>query len=134
MSSQALIGYVLEALPDDDGPKSVLADEPVTVPRIAEAAGQGDEVACAAIARMAGYLGVGLSNVIRHLDPEAIIIGGDVAVLGEALLAPLREELAARSIAGTPVAAEVSLSQLGDTAAAAGAAALVLAEVYGDTL
>jgi glucokinase len=50
-------------------------------------------------------LGVGLASIANALDPEVIVIGGGVIAAGELLLAPAREELAARAL--PPIAAEV---------------------------
>lgn len=132
VSNQALIENVRGRL--GEFPSDILADDALTIDSIAKAAAQSDRTALAGIEEMGRHLGVGLSNVIRHFDPEAIIIGGDAPRLGEALLVPIRKELASRSIGGVPITTDIARSRLGGTAAAGGAAALVLAQVYGITL
>jgi len=129
VSNQALIENVRGRLAEF--PSSVLRGDALTIDNIAKAAAQSDGAALAGIEEMGRYLGIGLCNVVRHFDPGAIIIGGDAARFGEALLGPIRRELASRSIEGVPITADIALSRLGESAAAGGAAALVLAEVYG---
>jgi len=58
---------------------------------LTDAALEGDSDARAALAEMAGWLGVGLANMIAVFDPEVIVIGGGVWRAGELLLAPARE-------------------------------------------
>jgi glucokinase len=65
--------------------------EQITAKLIAEAAATGDPVAREIWEETIAYLSLGLSNVIVMLEPEAIILGGGVALTGEQLLKPLRE-------------------------------------------
>ena len=69
-------------------------------PLIAEAARAGDPVARAEIERTAEWLAYGLANAIALFHPERIAIGGGVALMGELLLAPLREHV--RRVAFAP--------------------------------
>ena len=48
------------------------------------------------------YLGTGVANVVSLFSPNAVIIGGSVANLGEPLFAAVRREVATRCKA-TPV-------------------------------
>lgn len=60
---------------------------PETIRRAAEA---GDAVATAILARVGGYLGIGVANLVTTLSPNRVILGGSVARLGPWLFDPVR--------------------------------------------
>ncbi|GIJ64248.1 ROK family transcriptional regulator [Virgisporangium aurantiacum] len=60
---------------------------------LAEAAGRGDERALAAVRTVAGRFAKGIAAIRSLLDPEVVVIGGDMAALGPILLEPLVEAL-----------------------------------------
>ena len=85
----------------------------------------GDRRATDAFAELTRWIGVGLANLVNSLDPARIVVGGGLVSLGEELLGPSREHLAAtlyqtdhRDI--PPVVA----AELGAEAGAVGAALL----------
>lgn len=65
----------------------------ITAKIVAEAAMQGDRLAIEIWDETVFYLSLGLCNIIVTIEPEAIILGGGVATVGEQLLAPLREQI-----------------------------------------
>ena len=71
------------------------------------------------------YLGFGLTTLANALDPDLIIIGGGLALLGEDLLAPARAILSQRALPG-PATCPVVAAELGADAAVVGAASLVI--------
>jgi hypothetical protein len=60
------------------------------------------------------------------LNPELIVIGGDLASVGEALFEPMRRTIARSIMSPHARALQIVASTLGDSAGARGAAALVL--------
>jgi glucokinase len=78
-----------------------------------------------AIAKTGEYLGFGLVTLANALDPRAIIIGGGLAELGDALLEPARNILKKIALPG-PSTCPVLLAKLGGDAAIIGAASLVI--------
>lgn len=68
----------------------------LTCAMLADAARQGDAVALAEIRRVAGSIGIALSNVITLFHPERIAMGGGVSLMGDVLLEPLRAAVAER--------------------------------------
>ena len=62
---------------------------------IAAAAAAGDTAARAIMARQIEYLAQGLAAVTCVLNPTTIILGGEIAAIGAALVGPLRARLAA---------------------------------------
>ncbi len=73
----------------------------------------------------AAVLARALANVAMVLDPSRIVLGGELAALGEALAQPVRRELETLPF-GTPV--ELSFSPLGERSSLVGALGLVLTE------
>ncbi|MCW3060028.1 MAG: hypothetical protein JWQ02_1849 [Capsulimonas sp.] len=85
----------------------------------------------AAIAQTGRYLGFGLVSLANALDPDAIVIGGGLAGLGDLLLDPARAVLRERALPG-PAQTSVMLASLGEHASTIGAAALVIPAPKGD--
>ena len=71
------------------------APERVTGEDVAEAAAAGDRLAAGLIADVGTWLGQGLADLAAVLDPDVVVVGGGMSRLGEVLLGPARERLAA---------------------------------------
>ncbi len=84
----------------------------------------GDPAVDAAIERLARYVGVGLANVATILHPQAFVLGGGLALLGERLFAPAREEMRRRVRMFPAEGIQVLRSETGDNAALYGGLAL----------
>lgn len=82
----------------------------------------GDAQAIAGLARIGGYLGIGIANMIAILTPDRIVIGGGIAAAGELLLDPIREELGRRVRTTALDEVAVVIAELGTWAGAIGAA------------
>jgi glucokinase-like ROK family protein len=94
----------------------------ITVQHIYQAAALNDELALEIIKGTVRYLGVAIANVAALLNPELVILGGDVPRDEALLLAPLQ-----RLLDGTvPSPPRLVLSQLGDAAVLMGAIACTL--------
>jgi glucokinase len=61
---------------------------------IFQAAFNGDESARRVLDRALKYLTAAVVSLLHIFDPEVLIVGGNIAVAGEALLAPLRSAVA----------------------------------------
>lgn len=86
----------------------------------------GDHELAVALAGVGRSLGRHLAGVCTLLDPEILVIGGELARAGELLLEPLRAELAANVLHGTAGPVPVVSSALGELAEARGAVALAV--------
>ncbi len=71
-----------------DGDASRLTGEDV-----ARAAADGDPVAQSLVTDVGEWLGQGIADLAAVLDPDVVVIGGGVSVLGEMVLRPARERL-----------------------------------------
>jgi predicted NBD/HSP70 family sugar kinase len=65
----------------------------VSVEQVMDAARAGDENAILGLKEMIGWLGIGLVNLINSFNPQAIILGGHLSALMEALDADIRDTL-----------------------------------------
>lgn len=76
------------------GKPSILpVGSPLTAKDVAIAAGQGDELAKAALARSGSYLGLALANYLHIFNPSIVIIGGGVSKSGPLLFEPMKAAL-----------------------------------------
>jgi len=71
-----------------------LALAAVTAEHVGRAAGEGDGPARELIAEAATNFGVAVANVVTLLNPERVVVGGGVSLIGEAFFAPLRASAA----------------------------------------
>jgi predicted NBD/HSP70 family sugar kinase len=69
-----------------------------------------------------------LADLCNHVNPEAIVVGGDLSAAGEPLLAGIREAVDRHALPGAAEAVEVKAAVLGDRAEVLGALALVIAD------
>ena len=61
---------------------------------VAAAAAAGDAEACAVVAELGWWVGLGLANLANILDPEAFVVGGGLVEMGDLLLDPTRTAFA----------------------------------------
>ena len=67
--------------------------ERLTGEDVATAAKAGDPLALELLAEVGTWLGQGIADMAAILDPDVVVIGGGVSVLGEMVLGPARERL-----------------------------------------
>ena len=89
-SDKGLVKTVEELLAD--GEPSALRDlKNISVQTVTYYCDQGDQVAIEALRRLGFMLGVGLANYASILNPEAIILTGDLMQAGKWLIKPMRK-------------------------------------------
>lgn len=115
--TQALHEY--EDLSETEEPLRVNAR---TVARAAEA---GIPLARAIITGAAEALGFGLVNIIHAFNPEKIILGGGVTLMGEMLMEPALRVVQEHAMQAPREAVRIVLAQLGVNVGLIGAGALV---------
>jgi predicted NBD/HSP70 family sugar kinase len=114
-------------------PESALAGHEFGIRDLEEAALNGDAVAVQVAQEAAGNLGIVVAGLLNLLNPSMVIVGGDLAGLGELLLVPLRETARSRTLVSSVKAAEIRASELGPKSVAIGAATLVLKSALADS-
>ena len=98
----------------------------LTGEHVARAAADGDAAARELVTDVGTWLGQGIADLAAVFDPDVVVVGGGVSVLGELLLAPARERLdAALPGRGYRPGPRVVAAELGPQAGLVGAADLV---------
>ena len=99
----------------------------VTFAEMMDRALEGENLAKAALIETAHYLGIGISNLIKGLSPEAVIVGGQIARVWSLIAQELTSAVEENSICRGLPSAKVIASSLGANPRLMGALSLVLA-------
>ncbi|HEV7891399.1 MAG TPA: ROK family transcriptional regulator [Pyrinomonadaceae bacterium] len=121
-SEKAAVARYLKNVGASSG-ESVLFDE------VMERALGGEQAAIEALTETAHYLGIGISNLIVGLSPEAVVVGGRITRAWP-IVAPSLEETIQRSIRRGLPSARIVASTLSEPTLM-GAVSLVLARKFG---
>jgi glucokinase len=116
--------------PDSALGRALAAGEEITGRSVTDAALAGDAVSLELVDALGRRLGAALSGLANVFEPEVIVLGGGVMAVGDLLLEPAREELAARALEPmrrTPLVP----AELGGEAGVIGAATMALLELEG---
>jgi glucokinase len=98
----------------------------VTPRELAAAAAAGDTDVREVLVRAAGYLGIGVANVVTILHPELVVLAGGVADLGPLLFDTVREVVRQRVRLFPPDDVRIERSELGAESALWGGIALAM--------
>ncbi|WP_170178843.1 ROK family transcriptional regulator [Solirubrobacter pauli] len=101
--------------------------ETITFTQLLEQLREGDRAARRAIADTGVAVGRAVASVVNLLNPELVIIGGELAAAGDVLLDPIREAVEQRAVPPAARAVRVIRGTLGEHAEVLGAAAVQLA-------
>jgi predicted NBD/HSP70 family sugar kinase len=101
---------------------------PVTIAEVIELARDGDPPARRVIADAGRQIGVGVATLCNLLNPQRVIVGGELSAAGDVLLAPLVDSLDRYAIPTAAADVDVVVGELGQRAEVMGALALVLSE------
>lgn len=126
VGAQALVERAGELL--TEYPTSSLAGRPLASADIESAALAGDPLARRIATEAAEHLGIAVAGLLNMMNPSMVVLGGDLAGLGELLLAPVRETVRRRTLVSLVTAADLRTSELGPQSVAIGAATMVLKE------
>ncbi len=99
-------------------------DPPLSAKTVQMASEQGEAEAAAIIASAGRYLGIGLASLINVFNPQAIVLGGGLTNMGDAILGPAVETARTRSFAQSFVDVRIVEGELGERVAALGAIAV----------
>jgi glucokinase len=91
---------------------------------ISECAKEGDRVAHDVLAEVGNHLGVGITSLAMIVDPDVVVLGGNIADAGEPLFGPIRRTVKARARMVPVDASRIVPAQRGNDAGALGAVAL----------
>ncbi len=102
--------------------------EEITGRRLLELSAAGDAAAQRLIGDAGRAIGVAVANLCNLLNPECVIVGGDLSGAGDILLEPLRETVRRNAIPSAVDDLEIVAGVLGERAELLGALALVMQE------
>jgi len=97
----------------------------LTLRDVVQRAIEGDVGCRRVIADAGSTIGVVVSGLAIALNPQAIVVGGELAATGELLLSPLREAIRQRVLPNQIAPLEVVLGELGEQAEVIGALEMV---------
>ncbi|HEY6031534.1 MAG TPA: ROK family protein, partial [Gaiellaceae bacterium] len=100
----------------------------VTLRDLLDLVAAGDWAARRAVADSGRAIGRVLGDICNCLNPQAIIVGGELSAAGEPLLAGIREGIDRHALPSAAEAVEVRPGMLGDRAEVLGALSLVIAD------
>jgi predicted NBD/HSP70 family sugar kinase len=133
VSKAALFQYIQEYA-SRDMPLSLVEERArnshvLTLPLIAEAARAGDRAVLQALQRLGGDFGIGIASLVNALNPQLVVIGGMLTVVGEFLLPAVQAEVRRRALCWNAGTTEVVLARHGSDACVMGGVATVLQSV-----
>jgi len=99
---------------------------------VLNAAQNGDELAINALKETGKFLGIGIANVIKALDPPAIVIGGRILQSWDLIYPEIMEGLSKRSFFGLEKQVKILPSSLTERPRLLGAATLALEDFFTD--
>lgn len=114
------------------GARSLLADREaeITGQLIYEAALQGDQLSQDMLHETGVYIGQALSGAVNLLNPEMIIIGGGLSRAEKFLFPAIRQTIQERAMQSHAKHLKVVRTALGDDSGLAGAATLIISELF----
>ncbi len=102
--------------------------EQISTRRMLELSEAGDAATRRLIGDAGRALGVAVANLCNIVNPETVVIGGDMALAGDVLLDPVREVVRRNAIPSAAADTEIVAGVLGERAEMLGALALVMHE------
>ncbi|MBV9922422.1 MAG: ROK family transcriptional regulator [Pseudonocardia sp.] len=98
----------------------------LTIADVVRSARDGNNSCVRVLADTGRQAGIAIANLCNVFNPELILIGGELAVAGEFLLAPMREMVRRCGIPSATADLPIILAELGPRAPVMGAVALAL--------
>lgn len=103
-------------------------DHEVTAKEVFIEAAKGDRVSKEILDTALNYLGITVSNIMSHLDPEKVVMGGGVINGGDIVLETVKKVVSERCLSVFVENCSIEKAVLGGKAGVLGAAALALTE------
>ncbi len=101
--------------------------EAITAQHVLEGARAGDGVATSVVRDTARYIGMAVSNLVTAIDPDVTVLGGPLAMAGDLLLEPVKQECLRRLPPEMAEQFRFEISPLADEGVAIGAASVAFA-------
>ena len=103
-------------------------NQELTLAEVLLQAAEGDNASRRAIAEAGRHIGVAVANLCNLLNPERVVVGGQLSEAGDVLLEPLRESIRRYAVQAAAETVQVVPAAFGVRAEVMGALALALLE------
>lgn len=103
--------------------------ERITAEQVFQLSAAGDPIAQHVVEDVHTYLGIALANIVYMINPGMIILGGQLALVGELLIAPLQERVDNLCLPIVGQSVRIVQSEHGSEANIIGAVTLALQDV-----
>ncbi len=107
---------------------SLSRHEEISIRRLLELSEEGDAAARRLIGDAGRAIGIAVANLCNIVNPECVVIGGDLPLAGDVLLDPVRQVVRRNAIPSAAEDTEIVAGVLGERAEMLGALALVMHE------
>ena len=97
----------------------------LNVPLVFKAAQQNDRVSLDALSKIGHSLGINIASLVNAINPEVIVFGGILSLVGDYLLPHIREELNTRVLKWNRQATSIMLSKYGQDSCVMGGVATI---------
>jgi len=110
---------------------SILANRntPLSIAVIKQAADEGDVVSLEALSETGAAIGHGFASLFDIFNPEKIILGGPISIVGDYLFPTLKETATSHSLPDSDRCVEIRLSSFGTDAILLGAISIVVDDI-----
>ncbi len=98
--------------------------------KVLDAARKGDKMARLAFERVARQVGRNIAPAIGLINPEKLVIAGDISELEDVVIQPIKEEIEALTLDLVNKDLTITTSQYGRYSVAIGAASIILSEFF----
>jgi len=132
-SDRAIIKRVRAIIKNDPPPtlRGTLARKRINPDVLVQALAAGDGAVMQAVAEAGRYLGIAIANLVGALNVQRVVIAGNAARYGQALLEPIRQTVSQRCLMALADTVQVVTTDLGGDIVILGAAALLLTNELG---
>lgn len=128
-SQKAALDYARELL--GEGTPSMITElldgnlDELSISTLIEAADHGDSLAMSVLNQIGYYLGVGIANLINALNPQLIVLGGELSIAQRYLLPNIEKVIREESLQWSREACDIVIAKHGSDATLMGAVARV---------
>lgn len=118
--------FINKKFGDTNPPHNVVIDD------IIELANQNDSVAVETLTQTGYYLGLGIANIVKAIDPHAIILGGRITQVWDLIYPEITKVVNKRAFYGKKKNILILPTSLQESPRVIGAATLAIKEIFDD--
>jgi len=133
-SSRAIVRIVREAI--QSGATSMLYEickgdiSQIDINLVSQAVEEGDKLSLRIVEEAGRLIGEAIANTVNLLNPEIVILTGDLLSFGENIITPIEGMVRRQALSYNTKDVHIVLAEVGEEAAAWGMAALVLDKIF----